>query len=358
MLLEQQNKNRKYMVRQGQGSASGSPAMTAFTQTAVASSSSQPLIDEALLTQYQREMSSAAQMPLPDEDDLDDDLEADRDFECAKKAASDPQYENIQNEAIDPNLGFGEEGALESFDFDSFLHQGDNKDAFASNDFSFGASPDSTRRTVEWTMPSTGASFGLPSFSPAPSGNLFGSPSSVSSAPSTSPFGGPSSVSSAPSASLFGHLNFSSAPSAALSGNSSENVPTFSAQLTPSRAPIEWKLPESVSPSKPVAKPRTDDELLDGMIALQTFEGSWEWRSDLFNMMSVNQAAAAREASNLNFDGLRVKEFATALAIAFLEERLGKLKGTWELVVEKARGWLGPSGEDAIGRAKVFLGKK
>jgi hypothetical protein len=352
MVLEQQNKNRKYMVRQGQDSASGSPATTALTQTAVASSFSQPPIDDALITQYQQEMSSAAQMPLPDEDDLDIDLEDDRDFERALNATSDPQYENTQNKATDLNLGFGEEGALESFDFDSFLHQGDNKDAFASNDFSIGASPDSTRRTVEWTMPSTAASFGSPSCSPAPSGSLFGGPSSLSPPASVKLFGGSSSVSSAPSANPFAHSNFSSAPSA------SENGPTFSAQLTPSRAPIEWTLPESVLPSKSVAKPKTDEELLDGMIALQTFEGSWEWHSALFDMMGVDQAAAAREASNLNFDGLRVKEFATALAVAFLEERLGKLKGTWELVVEKARGWLGPSGEDAIGRAKVFWGRK
>ena len=93
-------------------------------------------------------------------------------------------------------------------------------------------------------------------------------------------------------------------------------------------------------PKKAMTKPKSDDELLDAIIALQTFEGYWELDSQLCFLLSTSETDVNELAHELGN-----KIVGTALVIAYLEGKMQKLKGSWELVVEKARGWLEGQGE-------------
>lgn len=57
--------------------------------------------------------------------------------------------------------------------------------------------------------------------------------------------------------------------------------------------------------------------------------------------------------------GVDEKVFITALVVAVFEVRLKAFEGLWELVVEKARGWLGEQGavdvEELVGRAGLLV---
>ncbi|KAF2871509.1 von Willebrand factor type A domain-containing protein [Massariosphaeria phaeospora] len=104
--------------------------------------------------------------------------------------------------------------------------------------------------------------------------------------------------------------------------------------------------------------PKTNDELVDFLIGLQTFEGFWEWNSELFNAIKISEAGTESEIVK---SGIDKKVFVTALVVAYLEDRLEKFRGSWELVVEKARGWLvgtlgmGDSMEEMVNKARGLV---
>lgn len=81
------------------------------------------------------------------------------------------------------------------------------------------------------------------------------------------------------------------------------------------------------------------EDLLHHLIALQTFEGSWEWSPSLFATLKIDEARIRQIMPGPN--GANGAQLATAIVIAVFEERLAAYKGSWELVVDKARGWLG-----------------
>ncbi|OCL05367.1 VIT-domain-containing protein [Glonium stellatum] len=76
---------------------------------------------------------------------------------------------------------------------------------------------------------------------------------------------------------------------------------------------------------------------LDALIELQKFEGFWEWKATLFAVIGVGEKQAEQVAAQ---NGYSKQVMATALAVAFFERKLRSEKGAWELVVEKAKGWL------------------
>jgi hypothetical protein len=85
---------------------------------------------------------------------------------------------------------------------------------------------------------------------------------------------------------------------------------------------------------------------LDVLIELQTFEGFWEWNAALFAVISVSEKQAEQVEIQIGYGKQAV---ATALAVVFFERKLKSEKDAWELVVEKARGWLeGNIGEDGV----------
>lgn len=75
-------------------------------------------------------------------------------------------------------------------------------------------------------------------------------------------------------------------------------------------------------------KVRMSGDKLRDIIALQTFEGFWEWSAELCGIVGIKE------------DEKKDSIFATAMAVRFLEVKLKGEKDVWELVVEKARGWL------------------
>lgn len=84
--------------------------------------------------------------------------------------------------------------------------------------------------------------------------------------------------------------------------------------------------PKAAAPASP----------LHSLISLQTFSGAWEWTDDLL-------AVVVPKGKRLEFDAAFGSQqvMATSLAVAFLEARLADSKDVWEMVVEKAKTWMG-----------------
>jgi hypothetical protein len=92
--------------------------------------------------------------------------------------------------------------------------------------------------------------------------------------------------------------------------------------------------PKAVTPVSP----------LHSLISLQTFSGAWEWSDDLL-------AVVMSKGKKLEFDAAFVSEqvMATSLAVAYMEAQLADSKDVWEMVVEKAKAWIGSQvGEDVV----------
>ncbi|KAK3824897.1 MAG: von Willebrand factor type A domain-containing protein [Benniella sp.] len=84
------------------------------------------------------------------------------------------------------------------------------------------------------------------------------------------------------------------------------------------------------------------------IVGLQTFEGYWEWQESLLFRIGVDPVLATEAVKKHGWD-LRVA--ATALTIVFLEKKKIDEKDAWELVVEKAKGWM----EEQIGANEVVI---
>ena len=95
--------------------------------------------------------------------------------------------------------------------------------------------------------------------------------------------------------------------------------------------------------------------ILDTLIALQSFDGSFAHLSTLLNRLNVTEVSDVDAVSNsllrvlgnhMSNDWQLFREvepksvLATAFAIAYFETKLSSDRNTWELVVDKARGWL------------------
>ena len=83
------------------------------------------------------------------------------------------------------------------------------------------------------------------------------------------------------------------------------------------------------------------------LIGLQTFEGSFVLDSALATLLGVSITVLEAKLTGLsgNLAGLnaerRKKLWATVLAIKLFETQLGGEKSVWQLVVDKAKAWMG-----------------
>ncbi|KAH7383858.1 von Willebrand factor type A domain-containing protein [Pyrenochaeta sp. MPI-SDFR-AT-0127] len=122
----------------------------------------------------------------------------------------------------------------------------------------------------------------------------------------------------------------------------------YSAPVKSSPAPPSRSMPvASALPSKNAKPSKSLEELLHHLISLQTFEGSWECTAALLSELPLNQGLVKSEISG----GGNKKHFATAIVIAVFEGKLGSFKGSWELVVDKAKEWL----ESEVGDAERLV---
>lgn len=90
---------------------------------------------------------------------------------------------------------------------------------------------------------------------------------------------------------------------------------------------------EELTPTPPPQNP-SETSPLHQIISLQTFEGFWEFHAALLNIIQISSNEHKVP------EGLHLRLWATILAITFLERKMEWEKEAWEMVVEKARGWL------------------
>ena len=81
--------------------------------------------------------------------------------------------------------------------------------------------------------------------------------------------------------------------------------------------------------------PLTNEGKMHELISLQTFDGSWKWTAKLLVMLGVDG-----EKVKAVLAGVDETVVATVLAVGFLEGKMPEEEGVWEMVVEKAKGWL------------------
>jgi hypothetical protein len=99
---------------------------------------------------------------------------------------------------------------------------------------------------------------------------------------------------------------------------------------------------------------------LRALTSLQTFSGSWSWSKDFERVLGIDPKEVAKLdlPSTVTDHALKSEILATACAILFFKRKLEDEKDTWEMLVEKAEGWLEENiGEDSMNDLEVLLGK-
>ncbi|KAF4417383.1 Vault poly [Fusarium acutatum] len=101
----------------------------------------------------------------------------------------------------------------------------------------------------------------------------------------------------------------------------------------------------------PKRKTISDMEPLQALTTLQTFAGSWSWSSDLERVLgvTVDQVSKLTLPASVKDHSEKDDIVATACAVLFFKNKLQEEMDTWEMLVEKAEGWLEDNiGEDAV----------
>ncbi|KAF5027350.1 hypothetical protein F66182_551 [Fusarium sp. NRRL 66182] len=99
---------------------------------------------------------------------------------------------------------------------------------------------------------------------------------------------------------------------------------------------------------------------LQALITLQTFSGSWSWSADLERVLGVTAEAVSKLGLPAPVTDHAEKDdvVATACAILFFKNKLKSEEGTWEMLVEKAEGWMEDMiGEDGVKELDGILGQ-
>jgi hypothetical protein len=224
------------------------------------------------------------------------------------------------------DLGLGDGAALENFDFDSFLHK-DGGEMLTENmeDVTYNSAEDrknfgSAKSKTSHYMAEIVSAASMPladedlddmdeAWGGAPRSSSFspGSPVEPNYNPVTPPGGYPNPV--------FG-------------------------QASPRAAVGEFMVS---SPNPPYTALGTPEDLTNILISHQTFEGSWEVSLNVLGPLQITGAVLDAEVAKAGVNG---KVFITALVVAVFERKLREFEGSWELLVEKARGWLAEQVED------------
>lgn len=78
-----------------------------------------------------------------------------------------------------------------------------------------------------------------------------------------------------------------------------------------------------------------EEDALETIVSLQTFEGYWEWNQSLFQKLGVDYKKVLSGQSMAQSATL-----ATAIILVFMEAKLAEREDEWEMLAEKARDWL------------------
>jgi hypothetical protein len=88
------------------------------------------------------------------------------------------------------------------------------------------------------------------------------------------------------------------------------------------------------------ALPLTDSDKMHRIIDLQEFDGSWHASTQLLELLGVSEDHFNGLMLGAVPEGGSVTHRATALAIAWLKSKVAAEEDVWEMVAEKALGWL------------------
>jgi hypothetical protein len=107
------------------------------------------------------------------------------------------------------------------------------------------------------------------------------------------------------------------------------------------------------NPASPFEKPQSAPlrtspaERAHAIIGLQTFEGTWKWSTELFELLDTDEEQVTKYAEEKLLEGQHLVPhsvmgtvLATLLAMGFLRNKNADLKSTWELVYGKAEDWV------------------
>ncbi|KAH7082718.1 von Willebrand factor type A domain-containing protein [Paraphoma chrysanthemicola] len=239
-------------------------------------------------------------------------------------------FSNSFSGPIDPvSMGLGDDAALENFDFDSFLDDGEaafpDMDAHHIIPYSPAAYAPASSQTRSFSPQSPHYSPTSPGYSPTSPGLT---PTSTGLTPTSPGY--------APPKPAFGTANVIANPTPPVATGSGFAQGKLFASTNFSFSPAS----------------KTPEELSTYLISLQTFEGSWEGSSALLVALQIQEQTFKGEFEKA---GVHATVFVTALVIAVFEKKLREFEGSWELVVEKARGWLEDQG--VVGDVEALIGK-
>lgn len=99
------------------------------------------------------------------------------------------------------------------------------------------------------------------------------------------------------------------------------------------------------------AKPRSS---LDVLTALQTFDGRWVWDAELEGVLGTTRVAAAAAAQAAGVTATP-DALATLCTVLFFKHKLADDEDAWEMMVDKARGWLADTLGPALAGAELAL---
>jgi hypothetical protein len=103
---------------------------------------------------------------------------------------------------------------------------------------------------------------------------------------------------------------------------------TMARRMAPSRAVASTTFSAPAQTGHP-----TPEDKMHAIIRLQKSNGSWDWTQQLQDTLGIID-------TNHRHPRLQNAVVATALAVAFLSNRMANEAHTWELIVEKAKAWL------------------
>jgi hypothetical protein len=128
----------------------------------------------------------------------------------------------------------------------------------------------------------------------------------------------------------------------------------------PAASSAFFAMPASSITAAPKKKATSDMEPLQALTTLQTFAGSWSWSSDLERVLGVTSDQVSKLAlpSSVKDHSEKDDVLATACAVLFFKNKLQEEMDTWEMLVEKAEGWLEENiGDDGVSELFSVLKK-
>lgn len=112
----------------------------------------------------------------------------------------------------------------------------------------------------------------------------------------------------------------------------------------PRPSSVQKKKKTSHEVSGKTASPRkSEPEILTQLISHQSFNGCFLFNSSLLHTLGIALTAFEEHLSTLSsrYAGVGRDELFTAAVVLYMEKHMQGLRGEWELLGEKARGWLG-----------------